>query len=529
MRNLTLEPWIPALRADGRRKLFSLQDLFAQAHELRDLAVKPHERIALMRLLLCITQAALDGPADEADWENCQPLIQPRVREYLEKWKAAFELFGDGQRFLQTSGLKAEKQSGDKTRATKLDLALATGNNATLFDNRAAEERPMEVARSAMNLLAFQCFTPSEIVGAGTWNKAAIPKRTGRQAPCSASSIVHTFVLATNLRETIWLNLFDRELVTDLYGGQGWGFPLWEKPLVSPSDSDSRHNATKTYLGRLVPQSRLVTLASDNRTILLVDGIVEYQLFDDPKKPQLIVFREPHSTVLADEDQLAVLRGNVSKSLWRELGAVVAKRKGERSVQEGPPALTRRPLDRDVTVWIGSLVTTKDEGIVDCIEGRYSLPKEMFDQFGRAAYEKGVEFAVSHAKRLAGLHGACSRYRFGLSHKVSTEEDFDTKVERMPRGEKQNLRDWLASAEARFWTSVEQKLSALLDLPRNKDLVADLPNCAWGKAVQAAAFDAYEQSCPRQTPRQIEAYVLGLRKLTFRPKTNPQPTPAAHE
>ncbi len=68
--NLTRDPWIPAVRNDGTRDLFSLDDLFAQAHTLRDLAVKPHERIALMRLLLCITQAALDGPADEEAWES---------------------------------------------------------------------------------------------------------------------------------------------------------------------------------------------------------------------------------------------------------------------------------------------------------------------------------------------------------------------------------------------------------------------------------------------------------------------------
>lgn len=99
--NLIIDPWIPAVRGNGRRELFSLQDLFAQAHELRDLAVKPHERIALMRLLLCITQAALDGPADETEWQDCQPLIQRRVRDYLKKWAGAFELFGEGQRFLQ--------------------------------------------------------------------------------------------------------------------------------------------------------------------------------------------------------------------------------------------------------------------------------------------------------------------------------------------------------------------------------------------------------------------------------------------
>jgi CRISPR-associated protein Cse1 (CRISPR_cse1) len=63
--NLTLDPWIPVVQADGSSELLSLQDLFAQAHELHDLAVKTPRTCcfdALMRLLLCITQAALDGP-----------------------------------------------------------------------------------------------------------------------------------------------------------------------------------------------------------------------------------------------------------------------------------------------------------------------------------------------------------------------------------------------------------------------------------------------------------------------------------
>jgi hypothetical protein len=80
-----------------------------------------------------------------------------------------------------------------------------------------------------------------------------------------------------------------------------------------------------------------------------------------------------------------------------------------------------------------------------------------------------------------------------------------------------------------FWTRVEQQLSSLIDLARNTDLAADLPNCAWGKAVQDAAYAAFEQSCPRQSPRQIEAYALGLRRLNFRPKANPTSTKTAHE
>lgn len=56
-----------------------------------------------MRLLLCITQAALDGPKSEVEWQDCQQLIQPSIRDYLEKWQPAFELLGDRERFLQVA------------------------------------------------------------------------------------------------------------------------------------------------------------------------------------------------------------------------------------------------------------------------------------------------------------------------------------------------------------------------------------------------------------------------------------------
>ena len=168
--NLTTDPWIPALRADGQRSLFSLQDLFAQGHELRDLAVRPHERIALMRLLLCITQAALDGPKEEDDWEGCQSQIQPKARDYLEKWQGSFELFGEGERFLQLPNVEPASVSDEGNPATKLDLSLSTGNNTTLFDNLAGASRIIEPSRSALNLLVFQNFAPGGRIGIVKWN-----------------------------------------------------------------------------------------------------------------------------------------------------------------------------------------------------------------------------------------------------------------------------------------------------------------------------------------------------------------------
>ena len=108
--NLTTEPWIPIVWANGHPGTVSLCDAFARGEDIRDLAVRPHERIALMRLLICIAQAALDGPTDHDDWKVCRAKITPAARDYLKRWQKAFELFGDGQRFLQVEGLKKPRQ-----------------------------------------------------------------------------------------------------------------------------------------------------------------------------------------------------------------------------------------------------------------------------------------------------------------------------------------------------------------------------------------------------------------------------------
>ena len=492
--NLTLEPWIPALRADGRRDLFSLHDLFAQAHELRDLAVKPHERIALMRLLLCITQAALDGPADEDEWATSAPLIQPRVRDYLNKWKAAFELFGEGPRFLQLPNLKPGKESDEGNAATKLDLALATGNNSTLFDNHAGEDRKLASARAALNLLTFQCFAPGGRIGVAKWNgKETAGKGSSNHAPCTPSSMVHTLVLGGTLLETFHRNLLTRENGTDFHGPNRWGKPIWEEPVEKQDDKAAAENAGMTYLGRLVPLGRAVRLADDGFSIVLANGL-DYPIFP--------AYREATATVIKRKDELALLPASTSRSLWRQLAAVSVTRRAGADAVCGPLALNHATASAETSLWVGALVTDKAK-IEDVVESTYSLPSGMFTDFGRAAYEKGVAYAEERERFLIE---AVKIYASTL--KVASP----------------------ASDRARqlFWTRVEQHLSSLFDVARNTDLVADLPNSPWGKAAQDAARAAYEQSCPRQTPRQIQAYALGLRKLTSVPKPA-KPTPASHE
>jgi CRISPR system Cascade subunit CasA len=491
--NLTINPWIPAMRNDGSRALFSLRELFAEAHQLRDLAVKPHERIALMRLLICITQAALDGPKDEADWEDCKPTIQPKVAAYLEKWERSFELFGDGPRFLQLPNLRPSKETAEGNASTKLDLTLSTGNNPTLFDNRAPEERLVNNNRAALNLLTFQCFSPGGRIGVALWNGQDTPGGgSSGHAPCAPSSMVHSLVQGSHLLETLRFNLLSKETIPDFYGPQGWGSPVWELPVSSVTELAAVKNATGTYLGRLVPLSRAIRLNGDGGSVILANGL------DYPIYP---IHREATATVRKSDKELKLLPASIGRSLWRQLSAITIKRRSDGDPVCGPIALNHDFTFLSTTLWVGAFVTDKAK-IEDVIESVYPVPTEMFTEFGRIAYERGVSFA--------------NEWEFALKNAL---KEFAATLKVVSPAYDQ--------ATQFFWTRLEQHLSDLFELARNIDLVADLPACKWGQAVKAAAQDSYEQSCARQTPRQIEAYARGLRKLYLHPKS--QPTTAANE
>ena len=202
--NLTHDPWMPVIAADGRQRLVSLQEAFASAHEIRDLSVKPHEKIALLRLLICITQAALDGPKDFDAWETCRDGIQPAVKRYLEKWRAAFELFGDGPRFLQVPGLKAGKEDAKGVPATKLDVTLASPANPTLFDNAATMDREVSPERLALTLMCFQCFSTAGTIGVAKWNDKPTPgKGSSDHAPCIPSGMLHAYILGDTILKCV--------------------------------------------------------------------------------------------------------------------------------------------------------------------------------------------------------------------------------------------------------------------------------------------------------------------------------------
>lgn len=472
--NLTVDPWIPVMAADGTRRTLSLNELFATAHENRDLAVKPHEKIALLRLLICITQAALDGPSGHFDWLTCQERIQQEVKVYLEKWRAAFELFGDGPRFLQVPGLKIRGNDGGLSKFTKIDITLSSGNTATLFDNAGALERTVAHIRAPLNLLTYQCFSPGGLIGTAEWNGSVTPgDGKSKHAPCTPSSMLHTYLQGGSLLETLHLNLLPKD-EAKLLGKGGWGKPVWERRVTSIADEDAIANATSSYLGRLVPVSRAIRLEPDGRSIILANGI-EY--------PLLPIFREPAATVVMRKDEPVVLGVSLGRSIWRQLSAIAVKRRSDSDPVSGPRALIHVPEDRCSTLWIGALATDKAK-IEDVVESVYEVPGNLFLDAGRKRYEDGVNLADLWQEALSkSVRAYASRL----------------KLDPVPYERARHF----------YWTAVEQHVPLLMKLAEESDTFADLKQSAWGKALRAAAEDAFGQTCPHQTPRQIEAFAIG--------------------
>ena len=77
-------------------------------------------------------------------------------------------------------------------------------------------------------------------------------------------------------------------------------------------------------------------------------------------------------------------------------------------------------------------------------------------------------------------------------------------------------------AKKQFWHALEAQCYVLLQIAGTPDILNGLSfgegNDDWTVAVRRAAKEAYDHVCPRQTPRQMQAYAAGLKVLFPKPK-----------
>jgi CRISPR system Cascade subunit CasA len=509
MMNLTTDPWIPVVWNDERAGMVNMLDAFQRGDDIQDLAVRPHERIALMRLLTCVAQAALDGPRDRADWETCRNRIAPAAEDYLKKWRSAFELFGDGQRFLQVANLKPASSDSEDDEGggsvSKLDLVLATGNTATLFDNAGGSDRTLLPRSVALSLLSFQCFSPGGTIGVGLWNGQptngwkGYPKvKPGQSnhAPCLPGNMLHALLRGSQLLNTLWLNLLTKDTVELLSKGDAWGVPVWESMPNSPSETV----ATATYLGRLVPIARAVHLHADDLSAIIANGL------DHPPYPE---WREPTASIKVRDrngtPERIVVGASLDRAPWRELSALAVRRL-DRDTNGGPLALRNLPDKQPFDLWVGGLVADKAK-LLDTVEAVFHVPGGMLTEPCQRIYEDGVRHAGEMDVR---LRRAVSTYRKEMGNNLDRPE---------LREQRKRIQ---TKATSQFWTSIERDVQKLLDVvacPPAWPTHDAWAGTAWGKTVWSALNGALDAVCAHDTPRQIRAFTLARQALSRMPQT----------
>jgi CRISPR system Cascade subunit CasA len=473
--NLTGDPWVPVTLLTGQSTLVSLREVFARKDEIRDLALMPPQRIAVTRLLLCIAQAALDGPETEVEWRDCKPRIAPACLDYLTKWQHAFELYASGSHgaFLQVPNLEETHNAV----LDKLDFGLSAGNNSTLFDHEASPEgRQQSPAWQALMLLTFQCFSPGGLIGVTKW-KGSSTTKSSNHAPCIEGSPLHTYLRGEALLDTIHLNLLTKQIVRELPGG-GWGIPTWESVPAGSSDG-CVELLTTSYLGRLAPISRAIRLSPGSQTFTLANGL---------SYPRLPLAREPALAVMIRKNnEPGYISVNPSRHPWRELSAILAI--SPRNIEGGAIALQHlRNLEgaQKLSIWTGGLTADKAK-LIDTAEWSFDLEASLLGESALHKYERGVELATQGELSLKMAVKICLK-DLGINETAKAA----------------------AKAALSFWGRLDGSYGVLLDAA--DDETASLGG-AWYRLVRQAMSEAYDRACPHETPRQIRAFAKGTEKL----------------
>jgi CRISPR system Cascade subunit CasA len=475
--NLVKDPWIPVVMQDGTPELVSLRDVFAKGEEIADLAANPCQRIALMRLLICIAQAALDGPKDEDDWRTCKPRIAPAALSYLDKWQDRFNLFGE-HAFLQVDGLDTTTNS----LADKLDLSLASGNNPTLFDHYAipAGRIHREIGLT-LNLLVYQMFACGGTYSTTVWDGVSTPPNGVRRAPCVEEGMAHTLLRGHQIIETIYLNIITEKQIASLPNMER-GHPCWEEACL---DRKSLEKNAATYLGRLVPVSRAIRFAEGSPVIVLGEAM---------RYPQLPEHREPFGTVydtgkarIGKSTSLTYLSVNPDVSAWRELASVLSLQSLDSTIGT-VGALNLEHLRTagacEFDIWIGGLSVDQAK-IIDMCEWNFTLSSSLLDSLILARYRRGVEWA-NHAKQTLA-----------------------NAIKFFANSQKGDSGIWKKQAENLFWSTLDAHAYILQSSIEDDHTLST----RWVPIIDSALLNAYSRTCPHETPRQIQAYAQGLKVL----------------
>jgi CRISPR system Cascade subunit CasA len=476
------EPWIPIVDTG----LISLRQLFTNS-AIRSLGGNPIQKIALLKLLLAICQAAYT-PEDDAGWEALgKKGLAKKALEYLEKHHEDFWLYGK-KPFLQIPAIAAAAKQ--PFGAVMPDIA--TGNTTVLTQSQ--QEWDLSDAEKAVLVVQLMGFalggkkTDNSVVLSpgyeGKHNDKGKPSTGKSGASLGFLGYLHNFLSGTTLIETLWLNLLTVENIENMkIFSKGLGLIPWETPPSGEDDAIAK-KLKNSLMGRLVPFSRFVLLAEDG--VHYSEGILH------PNHQEGIT--DPSVAINTSGKDIKVIWADPSKRPWRSLTSLLGfLQAGEQYfycpyIQMGINRTNSSRLHKQIPaigIWSAGLRVSSNAG-EQYVSGtdNYVESEVLFESsaFGEKLYTN----LKTEMKTLDDL----SRILYGRVMGYYKELKAD--------GE-----GFAKQASELYWQLCERKFQDLVNACDNED---DTEQKKLKPYFLKCVEKAYEAYCPRETARQLNAW-----------------------
>lgn len=486
--NLIDEPWLPIANI-GR---VSLRQVFSEP-SYRALGGNPVQKIAIMKLLLAIAQAACT-PNDEEEWRalGAEGLAQCCL-DYLEKWHDRFYLYGE-RPFLQMPAIAAAKlQSYGAVRPE-----ISDGNTTILLQSQVSYS--LSDAEKTLLLIALMGFAlsgkktdNSVVLSSGYMGKSNDKGRpsSGKTAPSVAyMGLLHSFLLGERVLDSLWINLWSKEQLTatNLYS-QGIGIAPWEQ-MPEGEACPVAQGLQKTLMGRLVPLCRFCLLKEDG--LHYSEGIAHADYKQGMFDPSVAV-----DTTSSKE--IKAMWVNPEKRPWRELTALLGlfsqgKSRGFQCWQIDMGLQRLVAMYSTFSLWSGGLRVSSNageqyvSGSDDFVESQVWIDSKALGTNWFATLQNNMTGLDDLAKQLYGCVMAYFKVQLVDGKSLA------------------------ALATQHYWQLCERDFQDLLD------------HCDQGEENRAARYrlrkgfanyvqQAYDQYCPQDTARQLDAWAQCRPKL----------------
>lgn len=485
--NLIDEPWLPIADVG----LVSLRQVFSEP-SYRALGGNPVQKIALLKLLLAIGQAACT-PEDEDEWETLgvNGLAQ-HCLTYLEKWHDRFYLYGE-QPFLQMPAIAAARLQSYGAVLPE----ISDGNTTVLQYSQVAH--PLNDAEKALLLVTLMSSalsgkkTDNSIVLSpgykGKSNARGRPS-SGKAAPAVAHmGLLHSLLLGQSLGQSLWLNLWNREQLASLsLYPLGVGTAPWEK-MPEGEACFIAQELQQSLMGRLVPLCRFCLLKEDG--LHYSEGIAHADYNGG-------VF-DPTAAVDTSTKKPKALWTNPEKRPWRELTALLGllsqqDRRGFECKQVDMGLQRVGEVSPVFSLWSGGLRVSSNAG-EQYVSGNDDYVES---QVWLNAQALGANWYVTLQSVMTGLDDLVKQL-YGCVLAYFKAQLVDGK-------------NSAALAAHYYWQLCERDFQTLLD------------HCEQGEEHYVArqrlhqrfasyVHQAYDRYCPQDTARQLDAWAKHRPKL----------------